>query len=139
MKRQAAQPAQDQRTGLAPSAASLRTDLELARAQTRDLRAERDKLREHLRLQLGHQLDQIRAKTLTERIDELTVHNQRLADQHSQAQAENQQFRRRITELEDDLAAARTSLRRMIRAARISRLPSASTPLRDQGYERGGC
>lgn len=111
MKRQAAQPAAGQRSGLTPSAASLRTDLELARAQIRDLRAERDKLLSHIRLQLG----QIHSKTLIDRIGELTTCNQRLADQHHQATAENQQLCQRVTELEDDLAAARTSLLRMIR------------------------
>jgi predicted nuclease with TOPRIM domain len=103
----------------------LRTDLELARTQIRELRAECDKLRDHVRLRLGHQLDQISAKTLTERIGELTSHNQRLADQHSQAQAENQQFRQRITGLEDDLAAARTSLRRMIRTENLPSPPGS--------------
>ena len=120
MKRQAAQPAASQRSGLTPSAASLRTDLELARTQIRDLRAERDKLRNHIRLQLGHQLDQIHSKTLIDRIDELTTCNQRLADQHHQIAAGNQQLRQRITELEDDLTAARTSLRRMIRTGNLA-------------------
>jgi DNA repair exonuclease SbcCD ATPase subunit len=115
IRRQSAQPAQDQRTGRTVSAASLRADLELARQQIRQLRDERGKLREHLRLQLGHQLDQLHSKTLIDRIDELTTHSQRLADQHRQATADNQQLRRRITELEDNLTAARTSLRRMIR------------------------
>ena len=45
----------------------------------------------------------------------LNSQNQRLADQHHQIAAGNQQLRRRITELEDNLAAARTGLRRMIR------------------------
>jgi outer membrane protein TolC len=50
------------------SAASLRTDLELARQEIRDLRAERDKLRETIRRQLGQQLDTISTKDLTTRI-----------------------------------------------------------------------
>jgi hypothetical protein len=90
-------PACDERTGLAASAASLSTDLELARTQPRELRAERDKLWRQIRLQLGSQLEQVRAQTLADRTDELTAHNQRLADQHSQAQAENHQLRQRIT------------------------------------------
>ena len=56
-----------------------------------------------------------RHKTLIDRIDELTTHSQRLADQHRQATADHQQLRQRVTELEDNLTAARTSLRRMIR------------------------
>jgi Family of unknown function (DUF6262) len=112
IKRQAAQPVTDHRAGLAPSAASLRTDLELARQEISDLRADRDKLRDAIRRQLGQQLDAITAKDLTTRIGELTRHNQQLA---GQAAADSQALRARIAELEADLAAARTSLRRMIR------------------------
>jgi len=115
IKRQAAQPVTDHRAGLAPSAASLRTDLELARQEITALRADRDKLRDGIRRQLGQQLDAISAKDLTTRIGELTRHNQQLADQASQAAADSQALRARIAELEADLAAARTSLRRMIR------------------------
>jgi predicted nuclease with TOPRIM domain len=115
IKRQAAQPVTDHRAGLAPSAASLRTDLELARQEIRDLRAERDTLRDGIRRQLGQQLDAISAKDLTTRIGELTRRNQQLADQASRAAADSQALRARVAELEADLAAARTSLRRMIR------------------------
>jgi septal ring factor EnvC (AmiA/AmiB activator) len=93
------------------SAASLRTDLELARQEIRDLRAERDKLRETIR----RQLDTISTKDLTTRIGELTRHNQQLTGQASHAAADSQALRARVAELEADLAAARTSLRRMIR------------------------
>lgn len=115
VKRQTAQPAADQRAGLIPSAASLRVDLELARQEIRDLRAERDKLRDGLRHQLGNQLEAVAAKDLIARTDELTRHNQHLADQAQQATAHNDSLHTRVTELETDLAAARTSLRRMIR------------------------
>jgi Family of unknown function (DUF6262) len=57
--RQGAQPAAAQRTGQAASEASLRTDLELARAQIRQLRAERDELRDQVRTDLGHQLEHL--------------------------------------------------------------------------------
>jgi predicted nuclease with TOPRIM domain len=114
-KRQAAQPVQDQRAGLSPSAASLRTDLELARHEIKDLRGERDKLRQNLQKQLGRQLDQLTHRELVARLDELTQHNQRLADQNRQLTAGSERLQQRVTELEDDLAAARTSLRRMIR------------------------
>ncbi|MFI7708693.1 hypothetical protein [Nonomuraea sp. NPDC049480] len=45
----------------------------------------------------------------------MTRDNQRLNTDLQQARTETQQLRGRVTELEDDLAAARTSLRRMIR------------------------
>lgn len=124
--RQAAQPARDERSGRAASADSLRTDLELARQQIRQLRAERDKLRANIRLQLGQQLDQLGSAALVERISELTSRNQLLAGQHSQAAAENQQLRQDIAELEDNLAAARTSLRRMIRDQNQPASPGAA-------------
>jgi hypothetical protein len=84
-RRQAAQPVRDKRAGTTPSTASLATDLQLAGEQIRRLRAERDKLCERIRLQLG----QISSKTLLERINQLTRDNQRLAGQHRQAAAEN--------------------------------------------------
>lgn len=71
------------------------------------------KLRDGIRRQLGQQLDAISAKDLTTRIGELTRHNQQLADQAGHAAADSQALRARVAELEADLAAARTSLRRM--------------------------
>jgi hypothetical protein len=115
VKRQTAQPIADQRARLSPSAASLRVDVELARQEIRDLRTERDKLRDGLRLQLGNRLEALTAKDLIARIDELTRHDQHLADQAQQATAHNDVLQARVVELETDLAAARTSLRRMIR------------------------
>jgi chromosome segregation ATPase len=114
-QRQLTQPARDQRAGLSASAASLRTDLELARREITDLRTERDKLRQSLQKQLGRQLDALAHRDLVDRIDELTRDNQRLTDQNRQLTTSSQQLGQRVTDLEDDLAAARTSLRRMIR------------------------
>lgn len=114
-RRQAAHPALDQRAGLSASAASLRTDLELARHEIKKLRAERDTLRSNLQHQLGRQLDALAHRELVSRIDELTRDNQRLADLNRQLTTDNQQLHQKVTDLEDDLAGARTSLRRMIR------------------------
>ena len=114
-QRQATQPARDQRTGLSASAASLRTDLALARQEITDLRAERDKLRGNLQKQPGRQLNALTHRELVDRIDELTRDNQRLNDLNRQLTTDNQQLAQQVTDLEDDLAAARTSLRRMIR------------------------
>jgi chromosome segregation ATPase len=113
--RQATQPAAAGRAGLRISQARLRADLELARTQIRQLRAERDQLREKVRSELGAQVEQLGRKSLTDRIDELTRHSQALAGQHQHAVAENETLRRRVSELEDELSAARTSLRRMIK------------------------
>ncbi|PZG19950.1 hypothetical protein C1J01_10875 [Nonomuraea aridisoli] len=115
MKRQADAPLHEQRAGLTASPASLRTDLELARDQIKQLRAERDKLRGNLRLQLGQQLEEISSKGMAERIDELAIANQRLAMDNQQAADANEQLKGRIAELEEELAAARASLRRVLR------------------------
>lgn len=114
-QRQATQPARDHRAGLSASAASLRTDLELARQEITDLRTQRDKLRGNLQKQLGRQLDALTHRELADRIDELTRDNQRLTDLNRKLTTDNQQLHQQVTDLEDDLAAARTSLRRMIR------------------------
>lgn len=111
-----ASPAADQLGGKSSSAAGLRTDLELARAEIRELRGERDKLRQAARLHLGQQLDQISSKDLIARVDELTDRNGRLEAQLAETRTSNDALQQRVTELENDLAAARTSLRRMIRA-----------------------
>jgi cell division protein FtsB len=105
-------------TASPPSALSLRTELEIARQEIKDLRDERDRLQAALRHQLGYQLDAIHAADAADaatRADELTARNQDLTRQLQEASAENVTCRARITALEDDLTAARTSLRRMIR------------------------
>jgi Family of unknown function (DUF6262) len=118
--RQESQPAAAERSGNEASKAGLRTDLELARAQIRQLRAERDELRSQVRLELGNQLEELGSRTFTDRINELTRNGQVLAGQHQHAASENQLLRQRVTELEDELAATRTSLRRMIRNKSLS-------------------
>jgi hypothetical protein len=94
----------------------LRTDLAIARAEISRLRAERDQQQHQLRLALGARLDNIAKADLVARVDELTRHNTELTATAAQLRTDNQALHARVTELEDDLAAARTSLRRMIRA-----------------------
>lgn len=113
--RQAAQPVTDRRAGRSPSPAGLRTDLELARVEITALRTERDQLRDGMRHQLGRDLDTLTATGMATRIEELTRRNQQLSEQNHQLDADNTTLRRRVTDLEADLAAARTGLRRMIR------------------------
>jgi Family of unknown function (DUF6262) len=113
--RQAAQGHQDQRSGRKVSTASEQTDLLLARQEIKQLRTENGQLRQQARIHLGQQVEQLGNHDLVNRINELTEENLRLSTAERQATAENTQLRQRVTELEDDLAAARTSLRRMIR------------------------
>lgn len=94
---------------------TLRMELELARQEIRTLRAERERTRQALQHQLGQQLDALSTTALTERLDELTRENQRFQDTLRQATEDNHVLRSRVTSLEADLGAARTSLRRMIR------------------------
>jgi chromosome segregation ATPase len=120
-RRQAQRPSRERPS---PSTSSLRTDLELARQTIRELRAERDHLKETLRLHLGQQLDQVHSRDLNQRIEQLDRENRQLNSKIAHSAADNDRLTRNITELEDDLAAARTSLRRMIRAGNAP-LPTA--------------
>lgn len=65
------------------------------------------------------QLDQMANTDLVARIDELTEAAQRLTAERDAARAENATLLRQVETLEDDLAAARTSLRRMIRTENL--------------------
>ncbi|MFE0147853.1 DUF6262 family protein [Nonomuraea sp. NPDC059007] len=104
----------DAQTGLVSSPASLATDLELSRQQVTTLRAERDQLKVALQRQLGKQLDQIGTADLAARINELTRQNEKLTDDAFQLRQEAVDLAERLADTEDDLAAARSSLRRMI-------------------------
>ncbi|MGW3739866.1 hypothetical protein ACWD62_04460 [Streptomyces sp. NPDC005146] len=120
-ERQARTPptAPDPRAPLTP--AGLRAELETARQEIKNLRQERDRLRSAIQQQLGQQLDALTTPDLVGRVDELTRHNHQLADQLQQATEESTTLRARATSLEQDLAAARTSLRRMIRTENTAR------------------
>jgi predicted nuclease with TOPRIM domain len=113
--RQSTQPAAHRNAGLSPSIASLRTDLALARHEISELRAERDQLRDGMRRQLGRDLDALSSAGLATRVAELTQRNQHLAEQTQRSNTDNEALRARVDELEADLTAARTSLRRMMR------------------------
>lgn len=102
-----------------PTPAAVATDLALARAEIARLRAERDRQSHQLRLALGARVDQLNKADLAERVDELTRHNRQLSSELAQAQGDARRLQARVTELEDDLTAARTSLRRMIRAENL--------------------
>jgi phage shock protein A len=93
----------------------LRTDLVLARAEIKRLRTDNEKLRHNAQRLLGQQLDQVNVADLVARVDALAHENRQLASERQQARSENVALRSRVTELEEDVAAARTALRRMIR------------------------
>lgn len=87
----------------------LKAELEVLREENRRLRQEREQLQRALRRDLGWQLDQIGTAGLEVRVDELATANQKLA-------ADLATTKQELAETQDSLAAARTSLRRMIRA-----------------------
>jgi chromosome segregation ATPase len=98
-----------------PAPASLHTDLALARDHIRRLRTERDQLRQRLRLRLGAELDGPDRDELITRLAELENLTRRLLAERDARAAEANTAQRRITELEDDLTAARDSLRQVIK------------------------
>jgi chromosome segregation ATPase len=102
--------------GTAASADGLKTDLELARQEIASLRTERDKFKGALQRQLGQQLDQVAAGDLIVRINELTQQNERLVAERDNLERQNAALEAKLAETEDDLGAARASLRRVIRA-----------------------
>jgi len=94
---------------------SLRTDLAIAREQIKTLRTERDKLQQRLRLQLGAELEAPDRAHLTTRVADLETINRQLVDRDART-IEVDAATHRVAELEDELSAARESLRRVIKA-----------------------
>lgn len=118
-RQQADRPRRNREAGISASPAGLKTDLALARQEIDALRAEPDRLRGALQRNLGQQLDQISSKTLVERVDELTAANRGLVEENRRLRNRADTLEARVTEAEDDLAAARDSLRRMIRSQNL--------------------
>ncbi|BBJ42672.1 hypothetical protein SSPO_053900 [Streptomyces antimycoticus] len=119
-QQQAGRPRRDRAQGLSASSASLLTDLELSRAENGRLRAERDQLRQALRRQLGQQLDNVNVPDLVERVRELTAEVQRLTSDLETTRGEKAALERQLEDAGEDLTAARTTLRRMIREKNAS-------------------
>ncbi|WP_424533591.1 DUF6262 family protein [Sphaerisporangium viridialbum] len=107
--------------GVRASAASLACDLELARAQIKELRAERDTLKAAVQRGLGAALETAGTRELTMRINELLAHGERLATERDAAVAENGELKAKLVEAEDNLTAARASLKKMIKGVNRDR------------------
>lgn len=111
------------RRGSAPRdqglARGLETDLALARAEIRKLRAERKQQQQQLRLALGARIDNLAKADHIARVEELTHATEELSAAAENYRRNNDTLHARVAELEDDLAAARTSLRRMIRTENL--------------------
>jgi hypothetical protein len=113
--RRTANPARTTAEQALPAPASLRADLALARDQIRRLRTERDQLRHRLRLQLGAEIDGPDRAELITRVADLDNLTRQLLAERDARTTEADHAQRRIAELEDDLTAARESLRRVIK------------------------
>ena len=113
----APEPAAPPARGEPVTQASLRTDLAVTQNEIRRLRAERDKLRGRLRLQLGAEIDGPDRADLIARVAALEAASRQFAAERDARAAEASHAQRRVLELEDELTAARESLRRAIRQA----------------------
>ena len=87
----------------------------IAQEQIKTLRAERDKLQQRLRLQLGAELEAPDRAHLTARVADLEAINRQLVAERDARTIEADTARSRVGELEDELSAARESLRRVIK------------------------
>jgi hypothetical protein len=104
------------RTGQQPvTAAGLRTDLAVARHEIHRLRTDIDKLRGRLRLQLGAEIEQPDRAELITRVAALEAANRQFLAERDARTAQADTAQRRVEQLEDELTAARESLRRVIR------------------------
>ena len=93
------------------------TVVAVAQNEIRRLRAERDKLRGRLRLQLGAEIDGPDRADLIARVAALEAASRQFAAERDARAAEASHAQRRVLELKDELTAARESLRRAIRQA----------------------
>ena len=97
------------------TSAGLRTDLAVARHEIHRLRTDLDKLRGRLRLQLGAEIEQPDRGELIARVAALEAANRQFLAERDARATEADTAQRRVEQLEDDLTAARESLRRVIR------------------------
>lgn len=96
--------------------AGLHTELALAREEIKDLKKERDRLRERVRLSLGAELDDVDRSQLVGRVEQLEQEKADVKHELSVARDQLTALGRRLQESEDGLTAARAGLRRAMRA-----------------------
>ncbi|MFE4798428.1 DUF6262 family protein [Streptomyces sp. NPDC056708] len=116
-----AQQARGRQNSLIPEAsqvsqAGLRTDLALARDEIKDLKEERDRLRNRVRLSLGAELEGVNRNELIGRVQQIEQRNTALEQALSEAGDQITALEGQLREAEDDLTAARASLRRAMRS-----------------------
>jgi FtsZ-binding cell division protein ZapB len=114
-KQQLSEPSPAERAGKIASDISMRTDLELCKQDNRALRAEVTRLKGLLRQQLGHDLEAENSHTLKLRVDELNEANRRYSTDNSRLQHDLESEKEKAAALGNDLVAARSRLRAMMR------------------------
>ncbi|MEV0535485.1 DUF6262 family protein [Kitasatospora sp. NPDC050463] len=115
MKGQAKGARRTRQAGAGASAASLATDLALAREENKVLREENQRLTGAVRRGLGAQLDQSGTKELSERIEELLQAVERISGERDRALTERDELQDKLTETEENLDAARGAIKRLMR------------------------
>lgn len=103
-------------SGVGASAASLATDLELARAQISALREERDKLKRAVQRGLGARLDQDGIRSATQQIGDLQAELQRTKDELAAARRENTALKRELTDAQEEVIAVREAGRQLFKS-----------------------
>ena len=130
-RRQTRAATSDARAGAQQPRPDGKLEQQLLQQDNRRLREEVERLKAAVRRNLGQQLDQFGAADLGTRVDELTADNHRLQNELDKAQALVTDLTTQLNEAHDDLTAARTSIRQLIRAE--------NTPLpRSDGDSRPG-
>lgn len=99
------------------SAASLRTDLELARHEIAALRRSELKLRDRLRRTLGAEIEQIDRTELVARISDLETTLANLRTDNNTLVEANHQLSQLVAQQRDELDTANTLLRRYMKEA----------------------
>lgn len=94
---------------------SLETDLLLHQQELVAVRAERDRLKERLRINLGAALDAASQDELVERINELTAARAALERELEAERAKTAALDAMVEELQEDLDAARLAVQRTMR------------------------
>ena len=107
--------------------ASLRTDLAIARQEIGRLRAERDLLLHRLRHQIGVEIEGPDKHRLLARVADLETINRQLVTERDTSTVEAHAATHKMNELEDDLTAARESLRRVIKDQNRTRTATNDT------------
>jgi regulator of replication initiation timing len=92
--------------------------MELVREENGRLREENSRLKAAVQRNLGQELDRLGTADLTARVDELVGDNQQLNRDLAQAQERVRVLEAQLAETQDDLAAVRASLRKMIKEGR---------------------